>query len=103
MTQKSIRVELQIRGTDAKAFFGLLREQQDDIEREYNHRLDWKELPKQAVSRIVHVLDDVDPFDEANWPQQHEWLADRLNAMHRVFSRRVQNLDLADWRDDEDE
>ena len=34
---------------------------------------------------LAHYLNGVDPEDEADWPRQHEWLAKRLNDMHRVF------------------
>lgn len=98
-----VQAELYISGTDAKAFFGLLQEQRDDIEQDFGCSLEWQELPEKRDCRIAHVLNDVDPFDEADWPRQHEWLAEQLNTMHRVFSDRVRNLDLADWRDDEDE
>ena len=98
-----VQAELYIYGTDAKAFFGLLQDQRDDIEQDFGCSLEWQELPEKRDCRIAHVLNDVDPFDEADWPRQHEWLAEQLNTMHRVFSDRVRNLDLADWRDDEDE
>jgi hypothetical protein len=49
-------------------------------------------------------LSDVDPEDETDWPRQHEWLAGRLNEMHRVFAPRVRALDAdarpADHADD---
>jgi hypothetical protein len=38
-------------------------------------------------------LNEVDPEDEADWPRQHEWLAKRLNGMHRVFAQRVRMPD----------
>jgi hypothetical protein len=31
-----------------------------------------------------------------DWPRQHEWLAKRLNDMHRVFAQRVRALDAFD-------
>ncbi len=99
--KKRIQTELYISGGDAKTFFSLLQQQKDEIEREYDHSFDWQELPEKQDCRIADVLDDVDPFDESDWPRQHEWLADRLIAMHRVFSDRVRDLDVADWRSDD--
>ena len=40
-------------------------------------------------------------MNEADWPRQHQWLADKLNVLHRVFSPRIENLDAADWRDED--
>ena len=33
------------------------------------------------------IYRECDPTDESDWPTQHEWLADRLNRMHRVLAR----------------
>ena len=97
-----IRTELyisggDISGGDADAFFGLLLEKKDDIERQFGNQLDWQERPERRHCRIAHHLDDVNPMDEADWPRQHKWLAEQLNAMHRVFSDRVRDLDPDDW------
>lgn len=99
--KKRIQTELYISGSDAKAFFGLLRQQKDEIERDFGDTLDWQELPEKQDCRIAHERREVDPFDESDWPRQHEWLADRLIAMHGVFSDRVRDLDAADWRSDD--
>jgi hypothetical protein len=40
----------------------------------------------------------LDPEDEADWSRQHEWLAKRLNDMHRVLADRVNALDADAWR-----
>jgi hypothetical protein len=99
--KEQIRAELYLGGVNAKAFFGLLKRQKDAIERELGHQLAWEELPEGQDSRISSYLDDVDPDDKADWPRQHEWLAKRLNDMHRVFSDRVKALDPDSWRPDD--
>jgi hypothetical protein len=95
-TKKQIRAELYILGHDAKAFLALLRRQKDAIERELGYPLEWEGLPGRD-QRIVCYLEDVDPEDEVDWPRQHEWLATRLNDMHRVFAPRVATLDADEW------
>jgi Domain of unknown function (DUF4268) len=77
--------------------FHLLAAQKDEIERELGFALDWEELPAGQDSRISVSLDDADPENEA-WTRQHEWLARRLNEMHRVLARRVRALDPDSWR-----
>jgi hypothetical protein len=91
--KKQIRSELYIAGDQAKAFFGLLRNQKEAIEQELGYPLEWEELPSRRDCRISSYLNEVDPEDEAAWPVQHAWLAKRLNDMHRVFVDRVSALD----------
>jgi hypothetical protein len=58
----------------------------------FGYPLEW-ELPEAQTCRIACYLNDVDPADETDWPRQHEWLAKRLNEMHRVFAQRVKALE----------
>ena len=92
-----IQAELYISGVNAKAFFGLLKQQKDEIDQELGPPLEWEELPMGQDSRISSSLENADPKDPSDWPRQHEWLATRLNDMHRVFAPRVKTLDLKDW------
>lgn len=96
--KNQVRAELYISGDRAKAFFGLLKSQKDAVERELGYQLDWEELPSRRDSRISSYLNEVDPEDRADWPRQHEWLAKRLNDMHRVFAHRVSELDADAWQ-----
>jgi hypothetical protein len=89
-----VRAELYIKGDLAKTFFGLLKNQKPEIERELGHPLVWEELPDARDSRIACYLKDVDLADRKDWPHQHEWLAKRLNEMHRVFAPRVRALEV---------
>jgi hypothetical protein len=97
-TRNQIRAELYISGDHAKAFLNLLKKQKDAIENELGYAVEWEELPSRRDCRISTYLNDVDPEDEKDWPRQHEWLAKRLNDLHRVFSRRVGDLDANTWR-----
>jgi hypothetical protein len=93
-TQKrQIRAELYLQGPPAKTYFGLLKNQQSEIERELGYPLDWQELPDGQDSRIAIFRNDADPANEADWPDQHDWLANRLNEFYRVFAPRVQTLE----------
>ena len=88
-----VRAELYISGVEAKTFLSLLRGQKEAIEAELGYSLDWEDLPSRRDCRISSYLNEVDPEDEADWKRQHEWLAKRLNDMHKVFSQRVRALD----------
>lgn len=98
LRNRQLRSELWITGRNAKAFFHLLRKQKDVMEQELGYPLEWEELPNGQNSRIAIYRNDVDPGDRGDWPRQHEWLAARLNELHRVFSNRVRALDADDWR-----
>lgn len=93
-----IRAELYISGLNAKAFFGLLKDQKEAVEQELGYPLEWEELPEGQDCRISCYLRDVDPENEDDWRHQHDWLANCLNDLHRVFAQRVKALDLEDWR-----
>lgn len=87
-----IRSEVSILGESAKAFFALLQEQKEAIERELGYELEWEELPSRRDSRVSSYLQNVDPDDQLDWPRQHKWLASRLIDMHRVFGPRIRAL-----------
>lgn len=98
--RKRIRASMYLSGDSARAFFALLQREKDSIEREVGQQLVWREMRKEC--EIAAYLDDVDPDDESDWPRQHEWLAARLNKLHRVFSPRIKNLNLDDLEPDEE-
>lgn len=87
--ESRLRVNLLVYGATAKANFQTLFSQREVIERELGYPLEWEELPTQQDSRVSVYLDPADPEDKADWPRQHEWLAQRLNDLHRTFASRV--------------
>lgn len=96
-----VRAELYIAGDSAKAYFGLLQQDQAAIEAELGQPLMWEELPARRDCRIAIYLDGADPEKRTDWPRQHEWLVKKLNLLHRVLSPRVRGLDAADWQPEE--
>jgi hypothetical protein len=97
--KRQIRAELYISSRNAKAYWDLLKEQSDAIEHELGYPLEWEDLQGKRDRRIAVYLRDVDPEDRADWQRQHEWLAERLNELHRVFASRVRDLDVNDWQE----
>ena len=83
------RAEIYLAGSNAKSNFGQLEKQKEDIERELDYPLKWEELPEGKQSRIAVCLNDADPTDKADWPRQHEWLAKKINELHKVFVPRL--------------
>ncbi|WP_193668295.1 DUF4268 domain-containing protein [Paracoccus kondratievae] len=96
--KRQIRAELYIAGDQAKSFFHLLQEQKQAIEQELGYELDWEELPTRRDCRISVYMTNVDPEDERDWPRQHEWLAAKVNDLHKAFLNRVRELDADEWQ-----
>ncbi len=104
-----IRAALYIRGLKAKLFFGHLQEQKEEIEEVLGYPLDWEASPSEQDARInkqdayIAVYRKDDPSNQDRWPEQHQWLADRLNDLHEVFASRIKDLNADDWRPDDDD
>jgi hypothetical protein len=86
---KSLRLEIYIDKSLAKAAFSALRDQKDKIEKALGHSLTWEELPDRQASRIAFYMPgDEKRGDQATWGKQHEWLitwAPKLAAALRPF------------------
>lgn len=89
-------------GPDGKAFFHLLKQDQMAIEIEIEYQIVWEELPGKDQSRIEIRNENVDPRNQGDWKNQHEWLAERLEALHTVFSSRVKQLDVSEYDESSD-
>ncbi|MCY3628364.1 MAG: DUF4268 domain-containing protein [Gammaproteobacteria bacterium] len=86
-------MELYISGEEANDRLVRLEEDKDQIEQELGFGLEWgDQSPEAKKRRISHYLRDVDPTDKADWSNQHNWIANNLNTMYRVFVDRVKNL-----------
>jgi hypothetical protein len=97
-TKRQVRVELYILGDSAKAILAHLRQQKESVEQDLGCELEWNDLSGRDQAVILR-LNNVDPEDESDWQRQHTWLAKRLNDFHRVFARRVGDLDLTALQD----
>ncbi len=102
-TKKEIGVRLYVTGQNASAHFQLLKKQQVEVEEEFGETLEWNELPGSKSSRISLSKTDTNPGNETDWPNQHEWLASKLEMFDKVFRPRIKALDAADWEPPEDE
>ncbi len=89
---REIRVALKIEAKNAKTLFQLLLKQKDAVEKDLGYQLEWEASPDHLYSRIVDYNRGVDPTDRQDWPYQHQWFAEHLNNMHRVFVDRVGDL-----------
>jgi len=88
-----LRVELYIDGPNAKQEFAALEARKAELEKDLGFPLTWLNPEGKAMCRLYTRL-DADFLNEALWPQQFEWLRQRLETMHKVFSPIMKNLKL---------
>jgi len=86
-----IRAELILNGPNAKQEFVALEKQKDAIEKALGFSLTWHNPDNKAACRL-YTREKTDFRDEAKWPQQFEWLRQRLEIMHKVFAPIMKNL-----------
>lgn len=82
--RKAVDVELYI--NDDKELFKSLFAHKDEIEKNMETELEWKELPERKASRIL-IEKTVDLDDRATWPEQFDYIMDTCIKMKRAFKR----------------
>ena len=94
-TQKPrIGCELYMSGDSAKKAFWALVEHKDEIEQEFGEKLDWQELPEARDCRIAIYRNEASIEKREEWNDYFEWLGDKAEKFHKVFSKRVKKLSL---------
>ncbi|BAU09947.1 hypothetical protein LEP3755_04240 [Leptolyngbya sp. NIES-3755] len=91
-----IRAEVLIHNHQAKAYFALLETQKSEIESEFGSALEWWNVPEKKRCK-VQIRCSADLSDRSNWQEQHQWLVQNLDKLHKVFSHRVKRLSLDDF------
>ena len=92
-------------GRDGKPHFYLLEQDKVAIEEEIGAKLEWDEKQdrKQNYINLSPEEEDTDPEDRQDWNRQHQWLCDKLETFHKVFSPRVKVLDASDYLPEDNE
>ncbi|RKU10884.1 hypothetical protein C6503_19560 [Candidatus Poribacteria bacterium] len=94
-----IGVRLRMGQKDGPAHFHLLKRQSEEIVRELGETPKWYKYPRPDRNLNVVYLDkrDIEITDEADWPNQHAWLASKLKKFNAVFQPRIMTLNAADY------
>lgn len=87
-----IRVELVLTSKDAKQNFMTLEQKRAEIERAIVVPLTWHNPEGKNMCRI-YTRTNANFLDPKLWPQQHEWLREKLEIFHKVFAPIVKGLD----------
>ena len=83
-----------MRGANASTYFSTLLEQQAEIHKECGGSLEWYPTPREK--RVAFIKQDIDVTDTTDWPNQHAWLASKLEKLNEVFRPRIMTLNAAD-------
>ncbi|WP_170327953.1 DUF4268 domain-containing protein [Ruegeria arenilitoris] len=93
--KKYVRTELYISGQEAKKYFELLLARREVIENKLGFPLEWEPLPDRTDCRVAVYLRDANADQNEDWNRQHEWLCERINQLHTVFSTEVKALSIS--------
>lgn len=89
-TSPEIRAELVIQTPDAKQRFDQLLRDKEGVDLQFGEPLQWDRGEGSKRCRI-YVRRDGDFADEAQWPEQFEWLAKGLEKLRAIFEPRVKS------------
>ena len=78
----------------------LLKIHQEAIEREVGEVLNWGD---NETGWVCLKKENVDPKNRNDWPSQHLWMAEKLEAFHKTFAPRIRELDLEEQEEADEE
>ena len=94
-TAHEVRVDLQIADKIAQQAFGQLMTHRADIEREIGGAITWMEpLQPGKRAQISASTKQFAPNAEKQWPQQHQWMLEKMEAFRAAFGGRIAQLAL---------
>ena len=92
-------VYLQLTGPNAKAHFWLIDQRHHTLVEERLSplgKVEWRPLPNAKESQVSLVRPST-PTKKETWPDLDDWMANALEAMHKLFSPIVKGLNAAEY------
>jgi hypothetical protein len=97
-----IGASLGMSGPNFQSFYSQLLREKEDIEKELGTKLKWDD--SRSTTRSIGLFkNNVDIRDRQNWPDQHKWFHETLEAFYKTFVDRVKNLDADNNESDDSE
>ncbi|WP_152050800.1 DUF4268 domain-containing protein [Tautonia marina] len=90
--EASIAVELTFWYDQAQAYYTILSRDREAIEAEIGEPLEWQDQGDRRHSKIRIKREGVDLANRQEWPDQHQWLREKLECLHRVFVPRIKAI-----------
>jgi len=91
--ERRLGLQMVIHKGPIKRYYHLLHQEKAAIEEELGCPLQWRELADKKQSDVTLDNPNMDPSMRSQWPQQHLWLLEQMEAFYRVFSPRIRVLD----------
>ena len=95
MREGGIGVQLVIREGDAEVSYNTLYQQRGEIGAEIGDALEWRELPEHKQGQVMLRRYNADPTNRSQWPEQHDWFREKLEAFDRAFRPRISTFGTA--------
>ena len=92
VSRKTLGAGLVLAGSQRRKVFQELHRAQHSIEAELGFPPIWDEGGQGKYCFVYIESQDFQPADRKDWPRQHAWLRDRLEAFHQVFAGRLRAL-----------
>lgn len=86
-----LRAEVVLDDQNSKTFYNQLDDDRDAIEKELGETLTWHNPEDKRLCRI-YLRKSTNLEEKEKWSEQHEWLLQKLESLHKVFSDRVKKL-----------
>lgn len=90
---KWICTQLVISGSDCLENFKRLKElYETDSVKKLSNKLEWAEKEGGKEHHINFVIDDTDPMNKNDWPNQHKLLKEWIEKFYNYFKEKIRNL-----------
>lgn len=93
-SRSEVRVEFSAQRSDQvenKMIFDELHSNREEIEQKFGHELEWKRLDERKSSRIQFAK-ATDSYNEENWPEIVDWLAQHILLLEGSLRQHLQRL-----------
>lgn len=94
--ENRIGVILTLGGEQAKTHFRMLARDKHKFAQSFPGKLSWDERPEKNQCHISSQWPDANPTERGAWPDQHQWLAEQLEAFHKIFRQPIRALNADD-------
>jgi hypothetical protein len=92
-SQKStVWIEFAFYGPPGKVWYDEVLAKKDAIEAAFGEALDWQRMEGKKQSRVALHRPNSDFDNEQDWPNQYQWLIEKLELFHKVFQPVAKSL-----------
>lgn len=90
--KKTVWIEFAFYGPSGKVWYDEVTSKREAIEAAFGEPLDWQRMEGKKQSRVALHRPNSDIDDEKDWPNQYQWLIDKLELFHQVFQPVAKSL-----------